>query len=115
VPAGTLIAAVAIAALASQLRRTLGASTLALDPDIGIRPSVHRACHHFVPFIPQSFSSAIKGEKDHFTLRIQLYARGIALSRAPILCTIRRRHLSRTNGLLGLQSWTDHASVNDRL
>lgn len=53
-------------------------------------------------------------EKAHFTLRIELYARGIALSLVPYLSTIRQQRLSRTNGFLGLQSWTDHASVNDR-
>jgi hypothetical protein len=48
---GTLIAAAATAALASQLRRTLGRSTVAVDPDTRIGPSViHRAFHHSIPF-----------------------------------------------------------------
>jgi hypothetical protein len=53
------------------------------------------------------------GEKAHLTLRLELYTRGIALSLVPYLRTIRQRRLSRANGFLGLQSRTDHASVND--
>jgi hypothetical protein len=99
---GTLSATDASAAFASQLRRTLGASTQGTDPDAGIGPPFKHRSHHFL-----SFPSL-------FTMRIRLIARGAVHARRAYFPIIGARLASRKQTYLVPVCRVDHGLVNAR-